>query len=48
LAVLQVKDAAIDAPLTPRISGAIAALLVLGAALWDGVAIRRLAGDLRR
>jgi hypothetical protein len=48
LAVLQVKDAAIDAPLTPRISGAIAALLVLGAALWDGAAIRRLGGGLRR
>jgi hypothetical protein len=40
LAVLQVKDAAIDAPLTPRISGAIAALLVsvrpCGTALRSG------------
>ena len=45
LTVLQVKDASIDSPLAPRISGAIAAVLVLFAAFWDGAAIRRLAAQ---
>jgi hypothetical protein len=47
LAMLQVRDASVDAPLAPRISGAIAGLFVLFAAFWDGAAIRRLAEQLR-
>lgn len=48
LAVTQVKASMIDPPLTAAVSGTLAALLVLVAAVWDGVAIRRLAGLLHR
>ena len=48
LAMTQVEDSMIEPPLSAAVSGTIAALLVLVAAAWDGIAIRRLAGLLRR
>ena len=47
LATRQVEDSLIDPPLTPLVSGTIAAVLIVVAAMWDGAAIRRLAVQIR-
>ncbi len=48
LAALQVANNPNETPLAPWVSGALAAFVVLAASLWDAMAIRRLAADMRR
>lgn len=48
LAALQVANNPNETPLAPWVSGALSAFVVLAASLWDAMAIRRLAADMRR
>ena len=47
-AALQVANNPNETPLAPWVSGALSAFVVLAASLWDAMAIRRLAADMRR
>jgi hypothetical protein len=46
LSTLQVANSPTETPLAPLVSGALSALVVLAATLWDAMAIRRLAAEL--
>jgi len=47
-AASQLAQSPIEAPLAPWISGTLAALVVIAAGLWDGIAVRRLTVEIRR
>lgn len=47
LAAVQVANSPTEAPLAPWVSGALSAVVVLAATVWDAIAIRRLAAVMR-